>query len=213
MPTFEIGIPTLNRFDLLMPSLLMYQRDFPDTKIWVIDNGKQGIRERISAVDAVKIELIENDSNIGVAASWNVLCDKIFESADNALILNDDIYMGKKKADIQKTIADNKKGSFMRATIDWCAFIMPKGIWNEVGRFDECFFPAYYEDRSYEYRMKLKNLFYIRTPELNPFLYKSSQTIEKEPSILEASKKNKQLYIEMWGGEPEKETFKTSFNK
>jgi hypothetical protein len=46
-----------------------------------------------------------------------------------------------------------------------------------------------------------------------PILYKSSQTMEKDVTILELRKKNKQLYIDMWGGEPEREKFKTPFNK
>ena len=61
--------------------------------------------------------------------------------------------------------------------------------------------------------MKLKGISPIKLPFLNPIVYKSSQTIEKDNSILELSKKNKQLYIDMWGGEPEREKFKSPFNK
>ena len=41
---FAIGIPTLNRYDLLKPSLMLYlQRDFPTIDIFIMDNGNQGI--------------------------------------------------------------------------------------------------------------------------------------------------------------------------
>ena len=40
---FAIGIPTLNRADLLNPVLKKYAADFPDTKIYVVDNGNQDI--------------------------------------------------------------------------------------------------------------------------------------------------------------------------
>ncbi len=40
-PSFAIGIPTLNRWDLLMPTLHLYVADFPHTKIYVVDNGNQ----------------------------------------------------------------------------------------------------------------------------------------------------------------------------
>jgi GT2 family glycosyltransferase len=205
--SFAIGIPTLNRYDLLMPSLMLYKRDFPDIKIYVLDNGNQGISQS-------NITLINFQNNIGVGASWNMLCDRIFEEFDNALILNDDIYFGKRTADIEDLISKKKhKGNLLKATADWCAFIIPKKVYRTVGRFDECFFPAYYEDKSYEYRMKLMGLYPIKTPLLNPYVYRASQTLEKAPAMLETIKKNKQLYIDMWGGEPEREKFKTPFDK
>jgi GT2 family glycosyltransferase len=205
-----IGIPTLNRYnDLLNPNLLLYCRDFylphGGTDFYILDNGKQDIRFEYC-------KLLNFENNIGVGASWNVLCDNIFKDSDYALILNDDIYLGKKLMQIEQLIS--KAGDkLIRATPDWCAFIISKEIYNKVGKFDECFYPAYYEDKSYEYRMKLKNVGVYKTPDLNPYVYANSKSLEKDLSILESSKKNKRLYIEMWGVEPEREKFKTPYNK
>jgi hypothetical protein len=44
---FAIGIPTLNRADLLVPSLLKYINDFPGVKIFVLDNGNQDIESSL----------------------------------------------------------------------------------------------------------------------------------------------------------------------
>jgi GT2 family glycosyltransferase len=207
MQKFAIGIPTLNRYDLLKPSLMLYIRDFPTTHIFILDNGHQGIIQN-------GIYLKENDKNIGVGPSWNWLCDQIFQVADNALILNDDIYLGKKEKDIDDLLHKKKnKGCLLKSTPDWCAFILPKRIYEKVGKFDECFYPAYYEDNSYKYRMKLQGISVLNTPDLNPLVYKNSSTLAKDPSILEDSKRNRQLYIEMWGGEPNQEKYKTPFNK
>lgn len=206
-----IGIPTLNRYDLLKTHLLLYSKDFnlisAKNPFHIIDNGNQSIDFQYGIVS-------NSENNIGVGASWNFLCDKIFsDGCDHALILNDDIYLGKKLSEIEEFVSKKKnKGGFLRATPDWCAFIISKRIFNEVGRFDECFMPAYYEDKSYEYRMKLKGIVPIKTPILNPYVYKNSQTAEKDITILDSSKKNKQLYIDMWGGEPEREKFKKPFN-
>lgn len=203
-----IGIPTLNRYDILYPNLMLYSRDFElynnKCKLFIVDNGNQSI-----SFEAAEIYVPEK--NLGVAASWNYLCDRIFETCDYALILNDDIYLGKPLNKILSLI--EKKPNFLRATPDWCAFIIPKKVFQKVGRFDEIFYPAYYEDKSYEYRMKLKNIPIIKTPELNPFIYNSSKTLEKDSSILQASKTNKEKYISMWGGEPEREKFKNPYNK
>jgi GT2 family glycosyltransferase len=208
---FEIGIPTLNRIDLLAPALILYGRDFDSIKITLVDNGNQP-HGRLPA----NVDIIKNESNIGVGASWNVLCRKIFSDKKNdfAVILNDDIYLGLDKEFIGGFLSNKfNKDSLLRATVDWCAFAISRHVWETVGEFDECFFPAYYEDNSYEYRMKLKGVKLIKTPSLNPVVYNSSKTIEKAPELFEVCKKNKKIYIEMWGGEPQKEKFKTPYNR
>jgi GT2 family glycosyltransferase len=204
---FAIGIPTLNRADLLAPSLEMYLKDFPGVKIYIVDNGNQKIRS--FNPDVIVLTMKEN---IGCGPSWNVLLDQIFKNHEYGLILNDDIYLGKNTKDIESIIS-KKPESFLTATPDWCAFIIPKSIYQNVGQFDECFYPAYYEDNSYAYRMKLKGLSHIKTPYLNPSIYRASQTIDKDKSLFNYRLKNKELYVEMWGGLPERETYKTPYNK
>ena len=207
---FQIGIPTLNRVDLLYPALKMYAlKDF-QSHIHIIDNGYNQFDGKPMIMNTSIIKLKEN---IGVAASWNVLCDKIFQTADYALILNDDIYLGRNQLQIEALIPKGNKPILIKSTIDWCAFIISKSMYEEIGRFDEAFYPAYYEDKSYEYRMKLKGYKATVSPLLNPFMYKSSQTLEKAPEILEVSKSNKRIYIDMWGGEPKKEKYTTPYNK
>jgi len=208
--SFAIGIPTLNRADLLGQALIKYIYDFPDISIYVLDNGNQELPNFAKLGRLVYI--IKSEKNIGVGPSWNVLCRKIYENHENALILNDDIYLGKKTADINNLI-EKKSSQFITATPDWCAFIISKSIFENVGPFDECFFPAYYEDNSYAYRMKLKGVSHLRTPYLNPEIYRVSQTIEKDKSLFDYRTKNKQLYLEMWGGLPEREKFTKPFNK
>lgn len=196
-----VGIPTYNRYDILKPNLIAYKQDFDGAPFFIVDNGNQGVLHN-------NVYVPEN--NIGVAASWNYLCKEIFKTCEYALILNDDIYLGK-TLNIVKQIIAKKPNTFTRATPDWCAFIIPKTVYEEVGEFDECFYPAYYEDKSYEYRMKLKRMPINKTPLLNPYIYRSSSSLEKDPTILEHSKKNRKLYISMWGGEPEREKFTTAF--
>lgn len=223
-----VGIPTYNRYDILEPFLYAYGLDFPFSQIFIVDNGNQNVNRflrqehdakrlkdgKLKAGDIKSwsgITLIENEKNVGVGASWNQLCQEIFKEYEYALILNDDIYLGKNYSEVISLI-NEKKADFIRATPDWCAFAISREVYEYIGPFDECFWPAYYEDKSYEYRMKLKGVRMIKHPLMNPHIYQSSKTLEKEPSILELSKKNKKLYIEMWGGEPGKEQFKQPFN-
>lgn len=205
---FAIGIPTYNRFDLLHPALLFYLNDFPDVKIYVVDNGNQSIGDKITHPN---IEVLQYGMNIGVASAWNELLDKIYVEHDYAMIMNDDIYLGRKQWEIDNLLTNFKK-YFYCTTQDWCAFILPKETYEKVGRFDIEFYPAYFEDNDYHYRMNLLNLETFKIPFLNPVLFKSSQTIEKEPSLNERFLLNKQRYIDKWGGLPNEETFKTPFN-
>jgi GT2 family glycosyltransferase len=206
---FAIGIPTLNRLDLLHPALLFYIHDFPETKIYIVDNGNQSIESKFKHPN---VEVIYVGENLGVATSWNLLCKKIYENHEYALILNDDIYLGRKEWEVINLL-DNFKKFFYCTMLDWCAFIVPKKTFKVIGDFDEQFFPAYYEDNDYHYRIKLKGEGIFQIPFLNPFLYQASKTSEKDPTILPKVKFNKELYIKKWGGEPNKETFKKPYNK
>jgi len=206
---FAIGIPSYNRFDLLHPALLFYLRDLPTTKIFVVDNGQQGIASKVKHPNLL---VTENESNLGVATSWNMLCDEIFKEHDYAIILNDDIYWGRKEYEIDN-ILSNYNNPLFCSTQDWCAFMITKKAYNKVGKFDEDFYPAYYEDNDYTYRMKLLGMSVFKIPFMNPFMYESSKTLEKEPSLRQLVIDNKNRYIKKWGGEPTKEKFKKPYNR
>lgn len=207
-PTFAIGIPTLNRLDLLIPALHFYaEHDFKNVKIFVVDNGDQKINSSYP-----NVEIMVQERNIGVAASWNLLCDKIFEEHEYALILNDDIYLGKNQQQVS-LLLQTFKIELTTSMQDFCSFILSKECFAKVGRFDEEFYPAYYEDNDYEYRTKLKNMSVWRIPFLIPVIYRNSQTLEKASQIGQYTPINKQRYIEKWGGLPSKETFRKPFNK
>jgi GT2 family glycosyltransferase len=205
---FAIGIPTLNRFDLLYPALLFYVNDFPNTKIFVVDNGKQGISDKIKHPN---IKVIESETNLGVAKSWNLLCDMIYEQHDYAIILNDDIYWGRKEYELDNLFS-NYKEDFFVGNLEWCVFVLPKATYLQVGKFDEDFYPAYYEDNDYAYRMKLVRKFEFKVPFFNPFIYKASQTLEKDSSIKHGFVKNGELYVKKWGGKPNQEKFKRPYD-
>jgi GT2 family glycosyltransferase len=101
---------------------------------------------------------------------------------------------------------------FYTTPLDWCAFILPKTTFEKVGEFDEGFFPAYFEDNDYAYRMKLMGMGITKIPYLIPSVHRVSQTMEHDDSVRVRFHKNKKRYIEKWGGEPMQEKYKTPFN-
>jgi len=208
--SFGIGIPTINRYDLLLPALHFYAKsDFTTTDIHIIDNGDQGIKNDYG--NNVNIYNYK-DQNLSVAGSWNRLCQMIFAKHEYALILNDDIYLGRKDYEIQMLL-DQTHNPFYLSMFEWSVFIIRKKTFISVGMFDEEFHPAYYEDNDYLYRMKMKNISPYKIPFLNPIIYKNSQSAERDPKVFTYAKINKARYVSKWGGLPNDEKFKTAYNQ
>jgi GT2 family glycosyltransferase len=206
---FVVAIPTLNRADLLNEALERYFEDFKDTHIAICDNGKQSIITREE-----NFMIYRPEENMGVAKSWNMLMDysdKI--GATHVLMLNDDIYLGKSAETILYLIRHNPDFDFINSFQNWCSFILKIDMWKKVDGFDTEFFPAYYEDNSFDYKMTLAKANKTWTSFLDPILYRNSMTIAKDPALNSRFMQNRQMYIDMWGGLPTEEKFTTKFNK
>lgn len=84
------------------------------------------------------------------------------------------------------------------------------------GFFDEHFFPAYFEDNDYHYRMKQKDLKALKT-NLAMYFHYGSRTIEADEEVKTQSNTgytiNREYYINKWGGRPGSEKFATPFDK
>jgi len=204
-----LAIPTINRADLLNESLQKYFEDFKDTNIAIVDNGNQNILTREK-----EFFIYRPTSNLGVSGSWNMLMDYAKRiDATHVLMLNDDVYLGKNETEIYSFLEQNKEYHFYNSLLNWSAFIMPVETWEKVGGFDQEFFPAYFEDNSMCYKLRLNNLERINTSFLNPVIYRNSMTIAKDPSLNSRFMQNRQMYIAMWGGLPNQEKYTTKFNQ
>lgn len=212
---FAIGIPTLNRRDLLEEALEKYLVDFPGTDIYLLDNGQQDLHHWTHPGESERlVQLITCMSNRGVAGSWNELCNWIFHHGhENALILNDDIYWGKNEGQVLTYLSGNPGSSFYGSTKNWCLYLLPKKTFTLVGKFDETFYPAYFEDSDYAYRMKLANCSQLYDTFFDPILYRNSMTLQKDRSINDKFMDNQNYFIKKWGGEPGKEMFSTPFDR
>lgn len=199
MPTFEIGIATLNRRDLLEPSLIKYTSDFPGIPIHVVDNGNQGFTESVSH-DA---RIYSQPRNIGVAASWNLMCRDILHRSDYALIINDDVYLGYGTEQIDERLRIHGNPMFLRSTKSWSVFLISRDAYAKVGGFDEVFYPAYYEDSDYIRRMSLADVLQVVDETLDPEDARTNGTYERNPELVNASMEaNRERYIRKWGGLP-----------
>jgi GT2 family glycosyltransferase len=203
-----IGIPTINRADLLNEALANYFEDFKQTEIVICDNGGQEIITREN-----NFVIYKPEKNLGVSGSWNMIMDYADKvKATHVLMLNDDIYLGKSEEEIN-TIIRLWNPEFLCTELNWCSFILSVDAYKKIGKFDENFFPAYFEDNDYFRRMMLLNVPIIMNAMLNPIIYRNSMTILKTPELNNCFEKNRQYYISKWGGQPTQETFSTPFNE
>ena len=207
MISYCFGIPTINRADLLNESLEKYVVDFPDKQFIIVDNAHQDI------FDHRNVTVLRKGKNLGVAASWNLLATIAFDRGHNGIVLvNDDVYWGKKQAEVDDFMARQSENEFVVPPNCWCNFLLTQKIFNKVGQFDEDFYPAYYEDNDYRYRLRLLDVPYVQSEFFYVEIYRGSQSIAKDPELIKYSN-CECVYIRKWGGGPGGETFTTPHNK
>ena len=227
MSECAIVIPTINRVDYLIPALMMYSVECSDTNIYVFDNGDQKIASKLFWIKKaigtslnIRVFRDKGNKNIGVAASWNVLCKLAFKECDYALVLNDDVYLNVTDEDLNLLVDGMRHDSidFLRCEerYDMSAFIISKKCFEVVGPFDDGFTPAYYEDSDYLYRLSLRSceIKYHSASILNPQIFRRSSSLLKDGSIIGNSQElNKRLYIQKWGGDVGEEKYLVPFNR
>jgi GT2 family glycosyltransferase len=208
--SFAIGIPTVNQFEFLQQNINALVKYLPKQRIYIYNNSKHALQTKVKTPNNAVI--FESGKNVGVAASWNtMLTDMKANGYDYGLILNDDIVLSERIKEIHDYLKHDIE--FARITNDWSVFLISLKVFSKVGLFDEKFFPAYFEDCDYQYRMKLKDVKVDYPRLLIPATYRTSSSIKEDPSLNENYQANRRYYIKKWGGEPFRETFKTPFNK
>lgn len=213
-----LGIPTLNRADLLKECLDDLSQNLSDLERYIIvDNGNQNIEIPLNLKE--KVIVYTPEKNLGVAASWNFIMKTGFEylNADYVMFLNDDIVLGYNSQQILEILNRCPNYYLIVGGYYWSSFFISQEGYEAVGKFDENFYPAYFEDNDYNRRLSLingdgiKRSFYVK--EFVPKIKRNSMTIKRDPTINKNFEDNKKYYVKKWGGFPRQEKFKTPFNK
>lgn len=217
-------IPTLNQYHLLNLCMDSAEKGslVPDKYI-IIDNGLS--YNTLQSYEDKKI-VIKPKYNLGCARSWNYFIKNYSDNDNNILIIvNDDVEFYSDS--IEKLInayyenIDNKEIGIIapegQADNLYSCFILNQGIFQEIGEFDETFYPAYYEDSDYDYRMRLKNKKVLFVKNCTYMHHHSAtlkayteQQIQNHHQTFTA---NKNYFISKWGGDIGQEKFNKPFNK
>jgi GT2 family glycosyltransferase len=206
-PTLALGIPTINRKDLLEEALAVYAETFKHRHIYIIDNGNQEISE-----NPPQIKVFNAGTNLGVAASWNAIIERQAGLGyTHILILNDDVVLHRKAQEIEAWLEHNPADFYHCGS--YCSFIIPFKTYQTMGKFDENYYPAYYEDTDYNYRLKLAEANVVTTEIILPEVLRTSKSGEKDKSLYDKVFECRKHYEQKWGGAPTHETFTTPFNQ
>ena len=221
-PRIGIGIPTINRADLLKQNLEDLSTKFGHKlhKLVIVDNGQQNIEKDIPA-ELISNTIIYNEpENLGVAASWNKIIKTCYyqeSPVDHIIMLNDDIVFGKDYNDVLKIVNEYPNYTFLNANYFWAVFMISKDCVDDVGYFDENFFPAYFEDNDYARRMS-QQYGHIEARDrkiidsLNPIVKRNSSSIQKNAGLNSRYSINSKYYFKKWGGTPGHERFEKPFD-
>lgn len=225
-------IPTLNRYDRLetMLATVVASTVAPDQTI-VIDNGRQLLSEPWMA-EHKWINVFTPPRNLGVAGScnqalrmsrdWWFHCNDDVELAPDliekmkAAILSEQEFLAShsdilcEKDESQMFIPDYGLGSA------FSVFMMQKSITARIGWWDENFFPIYFEDNDYGYRMNLARV-KRKVVEGCSYLHHTSSSVSgmspDDQSVHHRNfKKLRNYYTAKWGGIPEQETYSRPFD-
>lgn len=205
-PTLCLGIPTINRKDLLEEALEVYKKTWRKRHIFIVDNGNQDIADNPPYLKAWG-----KGVNLGVAASWNKMIERQrLLGYSHILILNDDVILHKSPFDIEDFIEQNPADFYTGG--GYYSFILPFSTYDAIGGFDEKFYPAYYEDNDYTYRLQTAGKSKLDSEYLKPETFRSSKSGEKDKTLYDFVFRCRTYYEQKWGGAPSEEKFVTPFN-
>lgn len=219
-----LGIPVLNRGDLL--TRCVESIDYPVDNLVIVRNGRaadvdaalERLRGRLVGT-ATHFTVLRPGHNLGVAASWNLMCSLFPDSAYHLLVGNDIQFL---PGALQKFDAFTRLHTETHAMVRCfqgygVIALTQRGIRN-VGGFDESIYPAYFEDNDHHRRLRL--LGELDTDVSIPLIHgehgHGSCTVRSSPDLAmrngAAFGGNQSYYIRKWGGPPHGETFTHPFN-
>lgn len=205
-----LGVACYRRYDLLLDMIRSAEEGArrPD-RYYLIDNG--GIAN--SDVLPRNMEIFRPGRNIGVAAAVN----QLFRANDDLTVwANDDVLFERATlGELESAALADPARLFLvpehNAGSAFTVFLARKALFEKVGWFDECFYPAYFEDNDFGYRMQLAGIerhyvaakyYHHQSATIQTF---SHEEMQQHHASFDA---NKHRYRMKWGGEPGREVWK-----
>jgi GT2 family glycosyltransferase len=226
LPIVKVGVPTLHRYDLMARFCLSFAEEKQPClipEITILDNGGDFLssdegRALMRNDNLPPIRVVVPEYNFGVAKSWNYFAKNLGQ----CIISNDDVVMTTKTI---KNFVDAFNCNQDACIIEGSHknegfstfFLANAGKWLSLGGFDECFYPAYFEDDDTRYRLKIAGFPTVKI-DISDWRHDNSSTLHGSDHQYQRSHwgsffRNQAYYIQKWGGLPGFEKFVMPFKK
>ena len=195
----EITDKCLSKYDLDWKQLIL------------VDNSKDGFCKKYLDKGA---EIRFHPENLGVAGSWNY---GIRSDADFLWIISSSLIFNKGFSElIEKTKEANEYGLLTDEA--WHCIGFTRKTFDKVGMFDEQFYPGYYEDNDFGYRLKLAGIHnhpdFPSLPKVKiDVTCQGTATTLKSGLVKPRFDLLQEYYKRKWGGLPGNEKFIIPFNQ
>lgn len=216
MKQIFIGIPLLNRLDLLLKCIEAL--DYPADIVIINNNSSdaQFKRELNSLAKCKGFAVLHQKQNLGVAASWNLIVRTGLTKGYQWFFIgsNDTIlHPGSLKAAVDFKKTDGVGIWHLHA---FNFFLMRTMTIDLVGWFDENFYPAYKEDQDYSYRCQLAGVLRVAgVPGCNAD-HVGSATLKSDPDwaarVQPTQARNATYYRMKWGDDVGYEVYRHPFD-
>ena len=212
---------TYKSFDLAYDSVLAALRStlVPDQIIILDNSGGQCTPHLQPLTEKFSNVFIWPQSKNNLSHAWNTTFQNIAE--DYIINANDDIQVEPYTIERMVYAAETNPKQILFAGDGtsgnaFSLFLLTQKGYNTIGKFDERFDPAYFEDNDYARRSLIKG-YSIQSVIGATYQHVGSSTLKKyTPQEMDihhnAFRANAAYYIQKWGGKPHEEIYETAFN-
>lgn len=165
--TVTLAVPTYRRYDLLAQMLVKSAEagTRPPDRYYIIDNG--GSLDPVAyGLPTHKVEIYRPGKNLGVSASWN----HVHRTIEGHVILACDdmaLYPPTVEALVAAAESHPDVGFFFpsdNAHTMFGVYLQRRWCFEQIGEYDETFYPAYFEDNDYARRIQLAGMKTMAVP-------------------------------------------------
>jgi GT2 family glycosyltransferase len=191
MPEISAVVVGYNQWDAYTKPLIgMAKKHIPGVRLIVVDNGSEPPYPQVKGVEIVRAEGggYAHGLNAGIRAAGVI---------EWLMLLNNDVKI--EAAFSLKWIDPNVLYCCEMSdwyAVSWCLLLSRK-IWETVGEFDEGYYPLFYDDVDYSYRV-LKAGFRIEVLKL-PFEHLGHGTHDLLPDVQDARTKGERRFRQKFG--------------
>lgn len=197
----------------------------PDkSKLIIVNNwNNRDVFDQCQELEKQGAEVQYHPENIGCGGAMNVGLKKVVEeNLDFVIILSPSALFTNSVQDFVDIIeeTEKKESNYYYLTVanlqtDLHAFAVTRKCIDEIGLYDENFYPVYYDDTDYGRRMQLANAHrtLCTPPRISQNLGGGLKSDQLAFDLYWANVEHiHDYYIRKWGGEHTQETFTTPFN-